>query len=375
MKYLKIFMLPLVLGMAGCGNSGGQNHDIHDDEHSAEAEESGHEHNGGEIVIHDDQAEDLGIKVSEVEAVDFSAPLKVSGEVIYNPSTQGVISAPMAGRVSFGKGISEGSKVTKGSRIGVVTTAGMAGGDQLRSARIEFEAAQKEVDRLATLRKDGIATVGEYNAALANLERARNNLSGGAGNAVTAPVSGVISSLTVGEGGYVNAGDAIGVVSGDGAMTLRVDVPVRDAADVSGATTAKVKFPQIEDVVEAKAMSGKNNVSSAPGYISLYFGLPEMENIVPGSYGEVYIPTGGMQKVIAVPLSALTDRMGQKMVYVKERGSEHYLRVPVKVVATDGEYVAVEGLRDGDLVVTEGVTFVRLAENAGVTPPGHTHNH
>lgn len=117
---------------------------MHEDEHSDGAEVADHEHGDGVIVIHDHQAEELGIKVNEAEMMDFSAPLKVSGEVIYNPSTQGVISAPMSGRVSFAKGISEGAKVSRGAQLGAISTAGMAGGDQLKGARIEFEAAKKE---------------------------------------------------------------------------------------------------------------------------------------------------------------------------------------------------------------------------------------
>lgn len=375
MKYLICFILPGAMAIAGCGNGAQRSHDNDADAHAESEAESTTEHHEGEFEIHDRQAEELGIKVSEATASEFSVPLKVSGEVMYNPMTQGVISAPMSGRVSFDRGISEGVKVRKGARIGLISTAGMAGGDQLEGARIELEAAQKEVDRIASLRKDGIATVGEYNQALANLERARNNLSGGAGSVITAPVGGIVSSLAIGEGGYVNAGDAIGVVSGEGAMTLRVDVPSREAAAVTGVTTAKVKFPQMDDVVEAKAISGNSHASSSPGYISMYFQLPQLDNVVAGSYGEVYLPTSGSAKVIAVPLSAVTDRMGQKMVYVKEPGSGHYRRVPVRTGATDGEFVAVEGIDDGDLVVTEGVTFVRLAENAGALPPGHTHNH
>lgn len=73
--------------------------------------------------------------MNEAEMMDFSAPLKVSGEVIYNPSTQGVISAPMSGRVSFAKGISEGAKVSRGAQLGAISTAGMAGGDQAQRSQ------------------------------------------------------------------------------------------------------------------------------------------------------------------------------------------------------------------------------------------------
>lgn len=375
MRYLSFLILPAVVMLAGCGKDAGHSHDMHGDEHADAVENESHETHDGEIEIHDHQAEELGIKVTEAVLTDFGAPVTASGEVMYNPSNRGVISAPMSGRISFDKGISAGAKVARGSRIGYISTAGMAGGDQLRAAKIEYEAAQREVDRLAPLRRDGIVTVGEYNQALTNLERARNNLSGGAGSVITAPMSGVISGLTAGEGGYVNAGDVIGEITGEGGMTLRVDVPARESAHLSESNTVKVKFPQFEGVIEAKAMSGKNVSSPAPGYMSLYFQLPALDNIVAGSYAEVYIPTSESRRVIAVPLTAISDRMGQKMVYVREPGSDHYRRVPVTTGASDGELVEVTGLEPGDMVVTEGVTFVRLAENAGAVPPGHSHNH
>ena len=327
-------------------------------------------------MIHNHQAEELGIKVTEVAPKDFAVTIAASGEVVFNPSNQSVISAPMSGKVTYSKGISSGVKVVKGTRIGKITTEGMAGGDQLRAAQIEYDAAKKEVERLSPLREEGIITVGEYNAALANLERAKNSLSEGAGSVITAPMTGVITTLSVGEGGYANSGDIIGQVVGDGGMSLRVDVASREVAKLGKISTINVKFPQIEDMVEATALSGGvTSSASAPGYVSMFFQLPAMENVVAGSYAEVYLPTTTVKEVIAVPKSAISDRMGQKMVYVKEPNSDHYRRVPVEVGATDGELVEIIGIESGDSVVTEGVTFVRLAENAGVAVPGHTHNH
>lgn len=376
MKYLNYILISMALIGTGCGDGTGHNRDMHSDEHDgAEHEEAEHNHHDGEIKIHGHQAEELGIKVTEIVPIEFSAPLTASGEVIYNPSSQGVISAPMSGKVSFENGIAPGVKVTRGSRIGRISTSGMAGGDQLQAARIEYEAAKKEVDRLTPLRAEGFVTVGEYNQAIANLERANNNMAGGAGSVITAPVSGVISSLSTAEGGYVNAGDIVGEIVGEGALTLRVDIPVRESADIADVTAANVKFPNIDGVVEATAIGGKGMASPSPGYVSLYFSLPQIDNVVAGSYAEVYLPRNDSRKVIAVPCEALTDRMGQKMVYVKDADEDHYRRVTVTTGATDGRLVEVSGINAGDLVVTEGVTFVRLAENAGAVPSGHTHNH
>ncbi|MDE6317940.1 MAG: efflux RND transporter periplasmic adaptor subunit, partial [Muribaculaceae bacterium] len=150
---------------------------------------------------------------------------------------------------------------------------------------------------------------------------------------------------------------------------------VRESADVADVTVANVKFPNIDGVVEAIAIGGKGMASPSPGYVSLYFSLPQIDNVVAGSYAEVYLPRNDSRKVIAVPYEALTDRMGQKMVYVKEADEDHYRRVTRPTGATDGRLVEVTRINSGHHVVTEGVTFVRLAENAGAVPPGHTHNH
>lgn len=392
MKYISIFVALIALVVSGCGsqsrhehedNHVHHNHEGHNHDHHHKVEQSTtiehkeeESHHEGEIVIHNHQAEELGIKVTEVAPKDFAVTIAASGEVVFNPSNQSVISAPMSGKVTYSKGISSGVKVVKGTRIGKITTEGMAGGDQLRAAQIEYDAAKKEVERLSPLREEGIITVGEYNAALANLERAKNSLSEGAGSVITAPMTGVITTLSVGEGGYANSGDIIGQVVGDGGMSLRVDVASREVAKLGKVSTINVKFPQIEDMVEATALSGGvTSSASAPGYVSMFFQLPAMENVVAGSYAEVYLPTTTVKEVIAVPKSAISDRMGQKMVYVKEPNSDHYRRVPVEVGATDGELVEIIGIESGDSVVTEGVTFVRLAENAGVAVPGHTHNH
>lgn len=359
--------------LSGCGDGAtGSAHDSHENHGNHATHET---HAQGIIVIDNDKAKQLGIVTTEVKPEILKIPLKLSGEVIYNTANQGTVSAPMSGRITYDKGITEGVSVSRGTRIGRITTAGMAGGDQLQAARIEYEAAKKEVERLAPLVNEGLVTVGEYNRAAAELERARNNMGLGSGSIVTSPISGTITSLPIGEGGYVNQGDAIATVSGNGAMTLRVDIPADMLREAADAPVIKVKFPQYDSMIEATAATSHGNASTIPGYASRYYSLPPLQDILPGSYADAYIPTSTSKEMIAIPLSAITEQMGQHMVYVKEPDEDHYRSVPVTLGASDGVNVEVTGIKTGDLVVTEGVTFVRLAENAGNVPPSHTHNH
>lgn len=357
--------------------------DIH--VHDGDENEEHHNHDGI-IVMSSQQAEDLGVVVDVATATDFPMTLNLAGEVVYDTKGQGVMVAPTSGRINYAKGIMTGSKVSKGERIATISASGVSGGDQLRAARIEYEAAKKEVERLEPLLADGIVTKADYNQAVTNLERARNLLSGGAGNVVVAPVSGVVSVLEKGEGDYVETGGRLGCIVGEDAMNMRVGVPVREVANILPGGVAKVKFPQSENLIEAVPVSGEKSgtgnsgigegyVSDTPGYVNIYFSLPAVDGIVAGSYAEVYLQTKESVNGVVVPMKAITDRMGRKMVYVKEPGTDHYRRVAVEIVTSDGGYAAVRGINAGDSIVTEGVTFVRLAETSGVTPPGHTHNH
>ena len=121
MKYISIFVALIALVVSGCGsqsrhehednhvhhnhNHEGHNHDYHHKvEQSTTIEHKEEEsHHEGEIVIHNHQAEELGIKVTEVAPKDFAVTIAASGEVVFNPSNQSVISAPMSGKVTYSK--------------------------------------------------------------------------------------------------------------------------------------------------------------------------------------------------------------------------------------------------------------------------------
>lgn len=96
---------------------------------------------------------------------------------------------------------------------------------------------------------------------------------------------------------------------------------------------------------------------------------------MPGMAVEVYLAASPEGEAISVPRDALYEQMGQMFVFVKTSG-HGYEKRPVKTGRSDGERVSIEqGLAEGDLVVTEGMTYVRLAEQATVVPEGHSHNH
>ena len=73
--------------------------------------------------------------------------------------------------------------------------------------------------------------------------------------------------------------------------------------------------------------------------------------------------------MVSIPLSALAEKDGQKIVWTVDRGSDTVHPRPIKVAefTADGVSVA-DGLKPGDVVVAAGTQF--MTENLQVKLPG-----
>lgn len=351
-------------------------HHDHDEE---ESEHEGHNHgheaeSDGEITLSPERAEQLGVATQKISVGPINNVIQVTGEIVSDPRSTAVVTAPSAGTVTFGNSLALGKNVSRNQTLASVSASNIAGGDAVKAARIQYESALAEVERLKPLREDGIVTVGEYNAAVQALELAKNAMAIN-GTSLSAPISGTITSIDVANGQYVEAGTAVATIVEGGNLTVRADVPKRQTSYAVNATKAIVKDPYTNQTIDAVLAAKPTNAASAAGYIPVYFSIKATDNIAPGSYVDVYITSDSGKEGVVIPLEAITDRFGQKFVYVK-LDDECYERRAVTVGSIDGRTAEItSGLNEGDEIVTEGVTFIRLAETSNVAVPGHTHNH
>lgn len=336
------------------------------------------------IVLSDEQLKQLGIGTEEIVAGDFSDVMKVSGEITSRPGSDGIASARQSGIVHLNRGITVGSNVSAGAKIASISAKGMAGGDPNESARLAYNAAKREVDRLTPLHKEGIVTTRDYNEALARLDQAKaamgNEMAGG-GSVASAPVSGVITSLSVVDGQFVEAGQPIATISSNSALSLRADLPESAARFLPSISGARFRPSYSDEVVDLQSIDGKliapPAVSSADnGYIPVYFTLPNTSgNYIGGSYCEVYLLGNTRGGVLSVPETSLSEQQGEYFVYREEQHG-HFRKIPVTIGRFDGSRREIlSGIAAGDKIVSQGTTFVRLAETSGAVPEGHSHSH
>lgn len=312
--------------------------------------------------------------------------IPVTGRIMPTTGSESVVTSPTSGVVRFNRSITQGSRVGVGTQIATVSGAAVAGGDAMEAARLDLEAAKRELDRITPLHESGIVSTRDYNAALAAYESARNaagasSTAKSSGSSATARTAGVITSLLVKEGDYVEAGAPIATVSSNERLTLRADLPLRYNSRAARVVGANIRPAYSDSVIPLSALGGKvispslTSADDRPGYIPVYFTLGNNGAMVAGSYADVYLILSENHQAVIVPVGAVSEQQGEHFVYVR-LDEECYEKRPVTLGDTDGVSVEIlKGINPGEDVVTSGMIFVKLAESSGAVPEGHSHSH
>lgn len=373
MKKRDKFLVALLSSLLfGCGNNAGVTE-------GGEESASKEAHHEDEIVIDKHQVDELGIKSSKIALSVFSEVINVSGEILPAQGETKSVVAKSSGMVNFSKNAVEGAAVGKGSQICSINADGMLGGNPNVSAKITYETAKSEFERIKPLYEKKIVTASEYKAAKEAYELAENAYMGGGSSTVAvSPLSGVVTQLTVANGSYVEAGATVAIVSENRRLTMRAYLPKKYYGKIASIRTANFKLPYSDKVYSVGEMGGRkvtsDNVVAQGGYIDMAFEFNNPGGIVPGSYAEIYLLGAERKDAVVVPLSSVTEEMGYFYVYIElEKGC--YEKRRIEIGGNDGSRVEVlSGLKPGETVVTEGAILVKIAANSTAVPEGHHHH-
>lgn len=346
-------------------------HHEHEHQHAPKAVAQEHNHSDEFIELAESQATRLGVKYETVRAGNFASVLHASGIIERASCCNSTASAPTSGIIRFLPGISMGAAVKAGSTIATIDASTVSGGDSNRAALATLEAARRELERIEPLYKQNLATQAEYNAALAAVNQAEAAYSPAASaGKIIAPSSGVITSLNVDNGAHVNTGDDVATIADNTHLTLHAEVPASNFAALNSITDARIgSFTLSENKGRRTGINAEN------GYACIYFSFNNDGSILPGTGANVFLLGSPRSGVISVPTSAIIEQQGEYFVYIRCYAG-HYQKLAVTLGESDGVRTEItHGLNEGIDVVTQGAMTVRLAENSGEIPHGHSHAH
>ena len=302
------------------------------------------------------KAEDRAIAVTAfpVAPARIQSVLTLPGETA--AAADVMLSAERGGPVEW-IGPEEGDTVAKDEAIAKVDMATLAA--ELSSARAAYELAAKQAERREELLAQGVLSVEELDqaqnertSALAALRQAEADYARGQ---IVTPVSGVVNEIFVDQGEYVSPGTQVAEIVDVSSIEIEIDVPEMDvrflepgaAALVSvdaypgQSWTGRVAYVAYKADTATKTFRVKVVVDNSDGRIR------------PGMLARVSIVRQVIEDALSVPLHALVDRGGERLVYVVEDGMARARQVELGVIDKDMIQVTA-GLVPGDMVITGG---------------------
>lgn len=263
---------------------------------------------------------------------------------------------------------------------------------EIRTARIEFERAEREAVRIGSMFERGASPEKELLDARTALERARGLLATAEATlaerkasvarleteiskcVIRAPFSGRIARRSAEVGGWVNRGDVVAELVQIDPLYVTASVPESLVSRLKLGATAAVSFDALAGA-EREAVVVQILPEADESSRTLRVRL-QMENddeaIRPGFFARLSL-LSDEQTSIGVPADAIVRQGPMAMVMVIRGGVAQ--PVPVTVGATAGDRVMVSGdLKPGELVVTRGNESLRPGSPVAPTnlgpPPG-----
>ncbi|MBR2442897.1 MAG: efflux RND transporter periplasmic adaptor subunit [Rikenellaceae bacterium] len=368
-------------------------HDHEGHSHEAEHAEEGHSHAhkagkahevaDGEIHFSHEQAEAAGVETEILVVSPFAEVIATSGVVESAQGSRTTIVAPAAGVVKF-KNVYAGSRVRAGQTIATISGRNIAEGDPAEQVRIDYELARKELQRAEKLVAEKIVSQQEYDRIKSTYELARQRYDallseGESGVVVKAPSDGYIVEVSVANGDYVSTGQTLYTITAGNRMTLVADLPVGKYDRLQSISSANFAVPYGSKVYSTKELGGRieavGRCAEGAAYLPITFAFVAPQEVLSGSFAEVWLECAPRENVLSVPREALSEEQGLYFVYLK-LDDECYRKQEVTLGVSNGRRVEIIGHElEGCEVVVKGTTQVKLAATSSIIPEGHSHNH
>ena len=297
----------------------------------------------------------LGVRTAPVTKANLSAPLNAVGNVAYDERNVAVVTARNAGYVE---------------KLFVHTTLQeVRRGQPLAQLYIpEWVAAQEEylsARRLTDPRLKGLEEAARQRMALTGMpesviRRVESSLSVHPRVTVTAPITGVVTEISVRDGATLAMGSPMYRINGLQSVWVDAEIPEGAAQRVQPGTPAKAVAPAYPDQTFAGQVSTiLPEVNQTTRTIKARLELRNPKGkLVPGMFVNVSFPPAGKQESLVVPTEAVI-RTGTRTLVFVSNGADRFAPVEVEPgMEANGQTEIRRGLDLGQHVVVSGQFLV-----------------
>lgn len=269
-----------------------------------------------------------------------------------------------------------GARVRRGQVL--VEMSSVEQSADLAEAQAANEAAQQDLRRTQELFNRGFASQARLDTVQAAADAAAARLNAGgsriADRTIRAPFSGVVGLRTASPGQYMRPGDQIGTLDDIAEIKLDFDVPETQIARVQPGVQIVARTAAFPDRTFAGTISQVDSrVDPRTRTVRVRAMLPNTdETIRPGMLLTVEVRSNP-RDALAIPEIAILDQADGAFVYrvvSREGGAQAVELARINAGQRSGGMVEVlDGLSEGDMVITEGLQSVRPGQPVRIAQP------
>ncbi len=363
----------------------------HGDEHE-HVDEPEHGELPKNVHLSPELAEAAGVIATPVRREVLVRTFEVVGQLEADPDRVSRISSRVAGTLAS-IDFREGDTVVAGQRLASIRAPDLG---ELRGHKTSLvarlAAAKAQVERLATLEAKRLAAQQDVVAAKADVAALEADLAGityqlralgdgrragAAGElAVLAPRKGVVIARQAVVGDPVAADTVLGTVADLDEVLFAARVFERDLAKVRVGASAEVTlgaYPGDPFVGTVERIGHVVDATTRTIVARIRLRNRE-ERLRAGLFGTADVAldeSAGPDPVLVVARSAVTQIAGDNVVFVQEPDGHYEVHPVVLGASSPGKLEVVHGLREGELVVTEGVFTLKSALLRGTFAEDH----
>ncbi len=228
--------------------------------------------------------------------------------------------------------------------------------ENLNSAQSNFTLASQEL----VLAKAG-ATSEQIQAQEAQVEKAQANVldyQAQLGKTVIrSPIAGIVTKQDAKVGEIVAANTNVISVISKANFEVEANVPEADIAKIKVNDTATITLDaygsDVEfDVKVVKINPAETVIEGVATYKTTFQFIKEDERVKSGMTANIDILTDKRENVIVIPQRAVTTKDGERTVNVLTNSSPMEVKVKIGLRGSDGNVEIVEGIKEGDKVIT-----------------------
>ena len=279
------------------------------------------------------------------------------GSIEFDPASQHTLNAEIEARVIDILAVS-GDSVDKGQvilRLGPSSTTGL---DLVRFRR-DATAAQAVLERTQRLRKDGLASDADVEAAAAtarDLDLQASSLEARTGSVsmLRSPIAGIVDALLVERGDLGAPGAQMVRVASADAIQARIGLEIEDATRLKAGDAVSLQpLDGSKKAVETVIRSIDTRIDPSTRMAAALVAAPPGNGLLSGEAVKAEMVAEIHQDAITVPRQAVFQDESGAYVFINDKGTARLRHIEAGIQSRDKTEV-LSGLETGEAVILEG---------------------